>query len=300
MIGLGREARNGVLTSPWQFHYTIITVFLSVWEGNNRFFFSSLLSVLCYNPPSRISLYSLLHTLWTCTLQEVLVGLSDGISCCTCATANPTLGVAACSVSFPALLHAASVLPAWAFPALCSAAATCFILTLDVVCFIYIYIFFLLFFPLRYKPSVFKRSTELSQSLFYLLPPYFSLFFFLHFFFFFTLLKSFFFLFSNTLCLSVARYILFKRHFIFFLKTIPSLSWPHNVGFKSSMCCRNLKLPRNVVACLSSHMFAVVHLVCSCSQELETFKKYLITNTFCVLSQRQLPGINVQTIWGRN
>lgn len=232
-------------------------------------------------------------------MQEVLVGLSDGISCCTCATANPTLGVAACSVSFPALLHAASVLPAWAFPALCSAAATCFILTLDVVCFIYIYFFSCYSFPFV-TSLVCLRGAQSSPSLCSTSFHHTSLFSFFYTFFFFTLLKSFFFLFSNTLCLSVARYILFKRHFIFFLKTIPSLSWPHNVGFKSSMCCRNLKLPRNVVACLSSHMFAVVHLVCSCSQELETFKKYLITNTFCVLSQRQLPGINVQTIWGRN
>lgn len=165
---------------------------------------------------------------------------------------------------------------------------------------LYIYIFFSCYsFPFV-TSLVCLRGAQSSPSLCSTSFHHTSLFSFFYTFFFFTLLKSFFFLFSNTLCLSVARYILFKRHFIFFLKTIPSLSWPHNVGFKSSMCCRNLKLPRNVVACLSSHMFAVVHLVCSCSQELETFKKYLITNTFCVLSQRQLPGINVQTIWGRN
>lgn len=99
LTGLGKEARNMVLTFTWLFCYAII-VTSSSWEGNYQAFSpaSSTSSVRIYNLPLfplEVNVISfLLHLLLICTIRKVLSVHSDGGSYCRHIAADHTASAA--------------------------------------------------------------------------------------------------------------------------------------------------------------------------------------------------------------
>lgn len=102
LTGLGKEARNMVLTFTWLFYYAV-RVTLSSWEGKLAGFFTSSLhspsSVTIYNLPLfplKVNVISLsfISSLLICTIQKILSVFSDRVSYCRHVAANHTASAA--------------------------------------------------------------------------------------------------------------------------------------------------------------------------------------------------------------